>query len=300
MLVSLLASTGNPDGGVSAEDKARFTALLLEGEAAFADGGYLEAAQTFRTADALISTPEVAFNLAKCHEKLQRSALETYFYRLYLRRAPRADDALEVKRRVQSLLESGAGEGRGLLELEAEPGERPLSAVVSGEPQATLPTALFVAPGDYEVQVAFESGVSRQLASVRTGEVSRVLALAPKQVAAGPLTVEPSKEAAPLPALAVARGSPASSALHKTSFGLLAAAGAALVAGTAFGLLASQDASALQSGQGRLRVSEGQALKDSADAKGGAANLLWIGGGAGAVAGGILFALTLPEPGDAP
>ena len=41
-------------------------------------------------ADRQLATPEVIYDLAKCHEKLGDVAFATYYYRLYLKRSPAA------------------------------------------------------------------------------------------------------------------------------------------------------------------------------------------------------------------
>ncbi len=308
------AAGASPDGGTGTAtdggalsapeplEKQRFLGLLEQGEGAFASGQFDDANLRFREADALLPTPEVAFNLAKVQEKRGRQAEELFFYRLYLRRAPSAEDGTEVRKRIAALLADASARGRGLLELEAETGQTPLSVRLGGDPLGELPTAALLPPGDFEVSVTFASGVSTRFVSVKTGEISTWVAAAPK-AAVAELHAEtpgvPAAEAAKAPAAPAAALSEVptgkTSIARGASVALLAASGVALLAGSAFGLMARSDREALGAGRGTLTVAEGRALRTQAEGRGGLANTLWIGGGAGALAAGVLFFASSPE-----
>ncbi len=84
--------------------------------------------------------------------------------------------------------------------------------------------------------------------------------------------------------------------LHTASKLVLGASIAALALGSVLGAMASTDAGRLQNEKSKLTVAQGRELASSSSGKAGAANALWIAGGLGAIAGGVGFAFTLPEP----
>ena len=119
LLALLLTLTTNP-GEVTmpgAAEQERFKVYFTQGETLYQQGDYGAAIWNFRQADSIRITPEVAFDLAKCHEKLNDVAFATFWYRQYLKRAPNATDALDVAERVGNVLARAEGEGRGLLEV---------------------------------------------------------------------------------------------------------------------------------------------------------------------------------------
>lgn len=283
---AVLANT--PALGPTEADLERFKALFTQGEKLYGQGEYGGAIWSFKQADAIHVTPEVAFDLAKCFEKLNDAAYATYYYRLYLRRAPQAADALEVAEKIGSALAAGEAEGWGLIEVE---GFGAKDIRLNGKLYPEFPVAAFLPPGDYEVTATFPSGVQKQLVQVKTGKTTTVQfePLPPPLVQAGE----------DMPAWA-SRGGPERTGRDKArtaSMVVLGASLAALAAGTVFGALAASDADRLRSDRQNLTVGDAQKLADSANGRGTAANLLWLAGGVGAVGGGVLFAFTLPEPG---
>ncbi|MFZ5469081.1 MAG: hypothetical protein ACOZIN_06525 [Myxococcota bacterium] len=283
VLYMLLAAA--PTEALAPPHAEHFKALVLQGEALFEQGEYGAAIYQFRLADGVQKTPEVAFNLAKCHEKIGDEAFAAYYYRLYLRRAPSARDALEVAGRVGGALVAAEASGRGFLEVEAEGA---VNAAIQGQSYPETPVATFLPPGDYELSAEFPSGVKKLLVQLRTGKVTTVSfePLPP------PLLTPESVLSAELAEAGATR-----KALRVASYATFGASAAALIAGTVVGAMASSDAGQLSSGRGQLTVSQARAVAASANGKGGTANLLWIASGVGAAAGGVLFVFSLPEPG---
>lgn len=292
LLVGLTAApVVAPAVDVSAEDQVRFKTFFTRGEELYSQGDYGGAIWNFRQADAIRATPEVAYDLAKCHEKLGDAAFSAFYYRLYLKRAPGAGDALEVAERIAEALAHAEAEGRGLLEVEA-----PVkgSVVVDEKFYPEFPAALFLPPGDYELVASFASGARRQTVSIRTGKSTSVeLEPFPPPLLAAWSVSDPAVVQLDAPPA----GTLPSAELRKASYAVLAASGVALALGTVFGALASADAGRLEHERSALTVSQAGAIAASANARGGTANALWIIGGAGAVAGGVLFGMTLPELG---
>src|SRR5688572_13792922 len=138
-----------------AAEQERFKSYFTKGEELYTQGEYGAAIWNFRQADSIRLTPEVAFDLAKCHEKLGDVAFSTFWYRQYLKRAPNANDALDVAERVGTVLARAEGEGRGLLELQSNGA---VELVVNKVRFAEPPVAMFLPPGEYEVAARFPSG----------------------------------------------------------------------------------------------------------------------------------------------
>jgi hypothetical protein len=278
-------------GATGPTEQERFKAYFTQGEALYERGEFGAAIWNFRQADQLRVTPEVAFDLAKCHEKLGDRAFSTYYYRLYLHRSPKANDALEVAERIGAALAQAESEGRGLLEVESEvPGK----ATVNGQTFAEFPIALFLPPGDYEIAAQFPSGSRKLLGQIKTGKTTKVVFDAP----APPLLLANEDKAyAPKAELAAQAGPSRREIMRVGSLAMFGASALALVGGTAFGLMSQGDANRYQTERSSLHVREASELVASANARASAANMLWAAGLAGAAAGGVLFVLSMPEPG---
>jgi hypothetical protein len=270
-------------------ETARFKAAFERGEAHYQAADYGAAIASFREADRMRVTPEVAYDLAKCFEKLGDEAYTIFYYRLYMKRAPSAPDTLEVAEKVGTVIARLESEGQGFLEFDAP---RARQVTLNGRLYPEPPIALFLPPGDYEVKADFPSGSKSMSIQIRTGKTTTVSfePVAPPMV---PLENALTEEM-------VARGlespaGPPPSGLRIASYVVFGTGVAALVAGIAAGASSSADANSAKNKS--LSVSEAQALADSANGKAIGANLLFGVGGA-AVAGGVLmFVFSMPEPG---
>jgi len=171
LLVSLPLSATDAVAMPGAAEQERFKAYFTQGEQLYGQGEYGAAIWNFRQADKIRVTPEVAFDLAKCHEKLNDVAFATFYYRQYLKRAPNATDALDVAERVGTVLAKAEAEGRGLLEV-MSPGA--VDVAINKASFAEAPVAVFLAPGEYEVTASFPSGVKKMMAQIRTGKTTPV------------------------------------------------------------------------------------------------------------------------------
>lgn len=174
MVLSLLISLVSTAGEVTlpgAAEQERFKAYFTQGEALYQQGEYGAAIWNFRQADSIRITPEVAFDLAKCHEKIGDVAFSTFYYRQYLKRDPNAKDALDVAERVGTVLAKAEGEGRGLLEV-ISPGA--IELAVNNGRFAEAPVAMFLPPGEYELSATFPSGVKKMVTQIRTGKTTPI------------------------------------------------------------------------------------------------------------------------------
>lgn len=271
-MLALLLSLATNVGEVSmpgAAEQERFKAYFTQGETLYQQGEYGAAIWNFRQADTIRVTPEVAFDLAKCHEKLGDVAFATFWYRQYLKRAPSASDALDVAERVGTVLARAEGEGRGLLEV-MSPGATDLK--VNKASFAEDPVAMFLPPGEYELSAKFPSGQKTMVMQIRTGKTT-------------PITFEPlppplldANSAEPIVA-----GRAPSRPVNKIRLLSIAAMvlGAGLGAtGIAFGVLSTSDASRCcgPNADKTLSVSAANELAQQANTKAYIANgTLWPG-----------------------
>ena len=289
LIAVALSQAPAPEPSSEAE---RFKRLVLGGEAAFSEGDLGIAAWAFREADRIRATPEVAFNLSKTHEALGDGAMAAYWYRLYLRRAPDAQDAVEVAGWLGEILSRAETEGRGLVEVEA-PARGSVS--LSGRTFVELPAAAFLPPGEHLISAEVSGERSRRQVSLLTGRIASVQ-LEPFP----PPLLDAEGRQHPLSMAKSSGGSGASirTVLNRSSLVLAGLSAVALAAGTAFGASSAADAERATGPQrSLLTVSEAQAQARLAEEKGARANGLWAAGGAGLLLGGAVFVFTLPEGG---
>lgn len=288
--VIIISVLGAPMPGEA--EALRFKAAFERGEAHFQQGDYGAAIASFKEADRARVTPEVAYDLAKCFEKLGDEAYTTFYYRLYMRRAPAAPDTLEVAEKVGTTIARVESEGQGFLELDAP---RASAVVLLGQRYPEPPIARFLPPGDYEVSAEFPNGVKKMSVQIRTGKTTSISfePLAPPMV--------PLENA--LSAELVARGAdsaagPAPSGLRIGSYVVFGVGLAALASGIALGVSSTADAAAAKNRN--QSISQAQAFADSANGKAVGANLLYGLGGAAAAGGVVMFIFSMPEPGVKP
>lgn len=286
-LISLAILAAPMPGEAESE---RFKVLFERAEAQFQAGDYGAAVALFKEADRQRVTPEVAFDLAKCFEKLGDDAYTTYYYRLYMKRAPSAPDTLEVAEKVGTSLAKAEADGQGFLELDAP---RATAVTVEGRVFPEPPVALFLAPGEYEVSADFPGGHRTMMVHIVTGRTETV-SFEPLQPPLVPMENALSAEL-------LAKGydapqGPGPSKLRIASYATAGAGVAMLIAGLALGLASGGDASRLSSDR-TLTVSEAQGLADAANGKATAANVLFGVGGAAIAGGALMFVFSMPEPG---
>ncbi len=268
-------------------ESAQFKRLFMSGESAYARADYGIAIHFFKLAEHTRSTPEVAYDLAKCFEKIGDAPTATYYYRLYLRRAETATDRAIVTEQIGSFLTKASAQKLALLEVEA-----PLAASirVDGKVTPESPVALLLPAGQHEVRVESESGVVKKSVSVTAGAVAS-LRVDPQL----PPLIESTSEALSTAITAPAPTNPPRSNGLRTASLIAGGIGlAALATGTVFGLLARGDAAKSQ--DKTVAFPEAKLAADNANSKGLAANIFWAAGGAAVIGGGLMFYFSLPEP----
>ena len=96
------AATAAPlPAGQTAREQAR--ALYQQGELAYKEGRYLEAARHFRQAARYEPNPVLSYNIALAYDAVGEVAEALRWYRDYLRRVPDAPDRDEVKANARRL-----------------------------------------------------------------------------------------------------------------------------------------------------------------------------------------------------
>jgi hypothetical protein len=273
-----------------APEKERFKIFFEQGDKLYKQGEYGAAIWNFRRADAVLATPEVIYDLAKCFEKLGDAPFATFYYRLYLKRAPTASDTLDVAERVGTALSHNESEGRGFLEV-VSPGADKLT--VNGRVYPESPVAVFLAPGEYEVTGTFPGGVRTTVAQVRTGKTTSLLfePVSPPLLEATPGAPD---EALDVGEDGVVKKGPKKLRVAAWVTGALGVA--AVATGSVLGIISAGQASELERNRA-MPVTEAQKLANAANANALYANVLWIGGGALVGGGVLMFVFSMPEPG---
>jgi tetratricopeptide (TPR) repeat protein len=297
LIALTLSASVSSEASASATKRETFKQAFTTAEQRYLAKDFSGAIRAFREADALIPTPEVAFDLAQCHDKLGNLGEAISWYRRYLRRAPDSRDGLEVAERLSALLRWMESKGLGLLEIEAE-GEATVS--MAGEPSQPLPVAFLLPKGDHEVNLRFATGTVLRGGTISVGKATLIKVqapppgfgrLAPETVAAN----APSSSASPALSLKSSPRTPTPT-LRKAGYWVLAASAAALATGAVLGALSNFDAARLRDEHQHLSYADATAIARGAGAKGRAANILLGAGAAGALTGTGLIAFSFGEP----
>jgi tetratricopeptide (TPR) repeat protein len=272
-----------------AEGEAGYADFFARAEAMAAQNEDAAAIALYREAERFKGTPDSAKRLGKAYDKVGDPASATLYYRLALARAPEASDAPSLAQIVGTHLGKAGSEGKGLVEVFAP---RASKISIQGREYPGAPVALFTAPGEYEVEAVFPSGKKTTRLRVKSGQVAS-LNFEPVQP---PLL---STEQA-LPEGAVAKGltsdeGPPANVLRIVSIIAMGVGVAAGGTGVYFGLGSANDAA--QARNTALSRQQRQQFANEANAKAVPANALMIGGAAALVAGGVMFLVSLPEPG---
>jgi hypothetical protein len=145
LAISTVLSTGgvchaSPESPESedrdAQKRAEAKLSFIEGSKSFSDGRYRQAIDQFRHAFDIVRSPEILFNIGRCHEELGEFEEAIYNYEMYLRFFPRGEDSDAVRNRIESLREVdedvSRGDGRKPLQPKGEDAEADPTKAVSG------------------------------------------------------------------------------------------------------------------------------------------------------------------------
>lgn len=289
--LSLLLAVSAADATVEAKELAR------QGQQAFKEGKYREAAARFEAALSLRPRPGLQFNLARCWEALGESAKAARAYREYLRLAPDAADRPAVLASVAALDAQLAKAGLTPVVIRL----RPDTALGALDGAAPRPGPLYaeVSAGAH-VLVAEGPGLERlERRVVAEGrlvelevEVPALRPAAPPSSAspAPPVVVPPPTPALsppPPPPLTVAQVPPPLVKRRVGTWVSLGVSSAAAIAAVVLGVAAQGASTELRSGL-HTRA-QGDELVAGVRTLSTAANVSWIGAGVGLIATVILF-----------
>ncbi|MCP4676028.1 MAG: hypothetical protein GY854_11085 [Deltaproteobacteria bacterium] len=100
------AAEADEDGveqDLSDEQREEAKGYFVDGGKAYEKGDYQRAIDKFRKAYDITHSPEILYNIGRCHEKLEEHEEAIYNYEMYLRLYSTADDAEDVRHRINML-----------------------------------------------------------------------------------------------------------------------------------------------------------------------------------------------------
>jgi hypothetical protein len=272
-----------------AEGAAGYADFFARGEAMAAKSEDGIAIALYLEAERFKGTPESATRLGKAYDKLGDTASATLYYRLALARAPESPDAPAIAQIVGTHLGKAGAEGKGLVEVFAARASR---IRVQGREYPGTPVALFVKPGEYEIEGVFPGGKKTTRLRVKSGQVAS-LSFEPVQPPL--LSTEQALTEAAIAKGLTSQEAPRPRGLRIAS--IIAMAVGAAIGGTGIFFAVGSGSDAQQARNSMLSRAQRQEFANSANAKAIPANVLMIGGAAALLAGGVIFFFSLPEPG---
>ncbi len=273
-----------------AEAKANYDA----GAKAYQNGRYDDAIRFFTEADRLAPSAPLSFNIARVHARVGDNSQALRFYRDYLRRAPNAANAGEVREIVEKYEAELASAGKQQLSVLTTPNGA--SAIVNGSAVGKTPWTRDLAPGEYRVELS-HPGYAPAVRVVKltldhAEDVIVELEALPAPAATSAVTTQAGPDAE-------ARTAPAREARSASNFGAwpwvtLGVGGAALGGALAFEF--SRDAAEDSARRESRQIAFSEKIEQMESRKTTARVLASIGG-ALVVTGGVLLALDLWQDG---
>jgi tetratricopeptide (TPR) repeat protein len=217
------ASTLSWQSPARAQDESSLALEIFEaGSAYYKQGSYDKALEQFEEAYRLDPLPELLYNIAQCHERLQQLPAAIDAYQRYLEQDPGAEDRQAVEQKIEKL--QAKLEKTGIVLEVSEPGAQVL---IDGEQAGTSPVEELIRtqPGSHQLEI-IKKGFqpSRMKFTVLPGISQEI------QVTLVPLPPEDQDEAPPT--------------WFYWTYGITAAAGAAAVVTGVLALDKAGDASA--------------------------------------------------------
>lgn len=286
-----------PPGGTAETPAAEARRNYDEGSTHFRAGRFAEALTAFRRAYELRSNPVVLVPIIECHDRLNQPVEGLEAIERYLASNPTSAERTSMERRRETL------RGRvGTLRIATTPVGARLS-VDGHETGQVAPAAIPANPGHHVVSASLDGHQTTELPVDVTAGQSAAIALALAPTVTAPPTPTPTPpetnptphppETTPTPTPTVPPGATAPttpssgggpSAVVWVTAGV---AGAGLIAGTVFGLMALSDRNEYQNGPTRELYDSGRTNALLSD----------IGFGAAVLAGGVAVVLYLSDRG---
>ena len=303
LLLSLLlfpsvarAADAQPPADSAAESESRRADAKVryeQGAAAYSAGRFKDAVDLFLEADRLAPSAPLSFNIARAYEKLGDDSGALRWYRDYLRRAPDAANAKEVRAAVDNLEDRLSRKGvQQLTIMSAPPGA---TVNVDGRPVGVTPWTGDLLPGRHRVDLSLrgyqDQSSEVDLAAHRSQDVS--LTLVQSSESSGAQASPTPVAAAAAPATSTPSDQPGEQG--GSGFGIwpwvtLGAGGAALGGALVFELLRSGTEDDAKSEKTQIGYQE---KLDKMESQKTTARILAGVGGALVVTGGVLLVLDL-------
>jgi hypothetical protein len=264
------------------EAKARFD----EGVNAYGEHRYRDAVRAFLQADAIAPSTALSFNIARAFEHLDDSTAALRWYRDYLRRSPKADNAAEVQGRVTALAAILAQRGVQQVSVFSTPAGA--SVQIDNQPRGVTPLSVELSPGLHHVRLELtgyrEKEADLVLAQATPQDLTLELAPSAPAGVAGAEPVLPAPSSQTKPALERPFG--------PAPFIVLGAGGLSMLGALGFELARRSAQSAAEDAPQR----EYSQHFDSMQSRQTTARVLAGVGGALLVTGGVLLVLNTPRP----
>jgi tetratricopeptide (TPR) repeat protein len=150
------AEAAAPETGTNAvqeERRANARARYQEGADAYSAGRYKDAVDLFLEADQLSPSAPLSFNVARAYEHIGDDAGALRWYRDYLRRAPTAENAADVKAIVTALALALAKKGVQQLSVLSSPAGA--TVTIDGTPVGVTPWTGELSPGKHKLLLTY-------------------------------------------------------------------------------------------------------------------------------------------------
>ena len=168
------AATGSTNAAQE-ERRASARARYQEGADAYSAGRYKDAVDLFLEADQLFPSAPLSFNVARAYEHIGDDAGALRWYRDYLRRAPAAENAADVRAIVTALALTLAKKGVQQLTVLSSPAGA--TVTVDGTPVGVTPWTGELSPGKHRLLLTYRGYTDERRAVVLSATEPREINL---------------------------------------------------------------------------------------------------------------------------
>jgi tetratricopeptide (TPR) repeat protein len=167
------AATGSE--ATQEERRASARARYQEGADAYSAGHYKDAVDLFLEADQLSPSAPLSFNVARAYEHIGDDAGALRWYRDYLRRAPAAENAADVKAIIAALAQTLAKKGVQQLTVLSSPAGA--TVTIDGTPVGVTPWTGELSPGKRRLLLTYRGYTDERRAVVLSATEPREINL---------------------------------------------------------------------------------------------------------------------------
>src|SRR5450755_3119402 len=157
------------------ERRANARARYQEGADAYSAGRYKDAVDLFLEADQLSPSAPLSFNVARAYEHIGDDAGALRWYRDYLRRAPAAENAADVKAIIAALAQTLAKKGVQQLTVLSSPAGA--TVTIGGTPVGVTPWTGELSPGKRRLLLTYRGYTDERRAVVLSATEPREINL---------------------------------------------------------------------------------------------------------------------------